>query len=93
MSLDAATFKIRRPEFASVDDPVVEAAISNATALCPVSRWKTLQDQGIELRTAVALALSPFARNMALASKDGSTVYDAQLELLVQIVGAGGFVI
>lgn len=93
MSLDAATFKINRPEFASVDDPVIDAAITKATQLCPSSRWGDLQDQGIELRTAKALALSPFARNMSLASKDGSTVYDDELAMLVRTVAAGGVVI
>jgi len=93
VAIDAATFKINRPEFASVDDPVVESAIDKATQLCPVSRWGSLQDQGIELRTAKALALSPFARNMALASKDGSTVYDEELAMLIRTVAAGGVVI
>lgn len=93
MSLDAETFKINRPEFAAVDDPVVEAAITKATQLCPASRWGALRDQGIELRTAKALALSPFARNMALVSKDGSTVYDDELMMLIRSVAAGGVVI
>lgn len=93
MSLDTATFKINRPEFASVDDPVIQAAIDKATQLCPSRRWGALQDQGIELRAAKALALSPFARSMALVSKDGSTVYDGALDELIIIVGAGGFVI
>lgn len=91
--MDYATFLANFPEFGGADESVILAALANATALCPYSRWRALQTQGIGLRAAQALALSPFARNMALAKDDGSTVYDGRLKELFSIVSIGGMVI
>jgi len=93
VALDAETFKIQYPEFAQADDAVVEAAIDYATLRTPASVWGDNQNAGIGLRAAKKLALSPFARNMGLVAKDGSTVYDEELDELVQVVAVGGLVI
>lgn len=88
-----ATFKAQYQEFQNADDTMVAAAISDAYLITPVSVWKTKQDTGVALRVAKKLALSPLAKSMELASSDGKTVYDAQLNELIVIVAGGGFVI
>ena len=52
-----------------------------------------LQSQGIGLRAAQSLALSPFGRELQMVLKDGSTAYDKRLDELINIVAIGGRVI
>ena len=91
--MNYAAFIAKFPEFAQADESIVQAALDDATLLCPYSRWQSLQAMGIGLRAAQALALSPFARQMALANDDGSTVYDGRLKQLFSLVSIGGMVI
>lgn len=93
MAVTAASFKAAHPEFDNVDSDLVELKIADAEALCPESVWGDLADQGVRYRTARALALLPAGRDLKLANKDGSTVYDIDLGRLVLTVSAGGRVV
>jgi hypothetical protein len=52
-----------------------------------------LTQMGVFLYCAKFLALSPFARKMALTNKDGSTIYDARLNELKRTVTSGARVL
>lgn len=93
MSVTAASFKARFPEFTNADDDLVDEVLTRASALCPESVWEDLADQGTELRAAIDLAKSPYARSADLVNKDGSTVYDDRLNELKRVVSSGGRVI
>jgi hypothetical protein len=49
----------------------------------------SLTQQATFLYCAKFLALSPYARKMALVAKDGSTIYDVRLKQLLRIVTSG----
>lgn len=93
MAVTAEQFKAKHPEFSNVDDSLVDNALEDAAVLCPDDVWGGLADQGTRYRAARQLALSPMGRDVKLVNKDGSTVYDEQINLLVQIVSSGGRVI
>lgn len=93
MAVTAAQFKAAHPEFANVLTPEVEAKLADAALLCPESVWGDFTDQGVRYRAARLLALAPMGRDVKLVNKDGSTIYDEQIDLLVKIVSSGGRVI
>lgn len=93
MAVTAESFKARYPEFENASDDLVEETLARAVQLCPSAVWDDLADQGVEVKAAQLLALSPNARSMKLSSNDGSTVYDKEWETLRRIVSAGGRVI
>lgn len=93
MAVTADQLKAAHPEFANVDDDLVNSAIQDAALLCPDTVWGDFADQGTRYRACRLLALSPMGRDVRLVNKDGSTVYDEQIELLVKIVSPGGRVI
>jgi hypothetical protein len=90
--MDYNAFVAKYPHFINAPQSLVQAHLDDATALCPLGVWGGLQGQGIGLRAARALALSPYARNLSLASAEGKTVYDDQLKELIRIVAVGGLV-
>jgi len=89
VAVTVASFKSAFPEFADAPTGLVQAKLTDSAQLCPLVPWGALQDQGVSYYTAQALALSPFARKMALADKDGVTIYDDRLTLLKRMVTAG----
>lgn len=93
MPVTAAEFKAAHPEFVNCTDDEVTAKLADAALLCPDAVWGDFADQGTRYRAARMLALSPMGRDVKLVNKDGSTVYDEQIDLLVSIVSSGGRVI
>lgn len=92
MAVTLADFKAQFPEFAQAGDTVISAELANALQLTPASVWGTLQDQGVRLRTAVALANRPPGRGMQFKPEQ-VTVYDARLRDLESVVAGGGTVL
>lgn len=88
--VSAATFIVNYPEFTNAPNALVTNELANAYTMTAATTWGVYQDQGAQLRTAQALALSPFGRGMALANEEGATVYDTRLDALVMVVAAGG---
>jgi len=89
VAVTAQTFKDAYPEFENLGDTYIETKITSAELLCPDAIWGDFADQGVMLRTAQQLALSPPGRDLKLVSDDGKTVYDAELMRLRTIVSSG----
>jgi hypothetical protein len=92
VAVTAAQFIRNYPEFADAPLNIVTQYLADAYSMTPVGVWGANTDQGAQLRCAQALALSPYARKMALANEEGKTVYDARLTILVRIAASGGSV-
>jgi hypothetical protein len=94
VSVSPSQFVANYPEFAdalSQQPALIQNVLDEAYLLTPDSVWPAwLVDQAAQLRAAQALALSPFGRALQLTEKDGGTVYDARLERIARLVGAGG---
>lgn len=91
--MTVADFKAAMPEFQDAPEPLVETALQDAAELCPESVWGEFTDNGIRYTAARRLALSPYARELALVGDDGRTVYDRDLEAYKRIVAIGPRVI
>ena len=88
MAVTAAQFKTRFEEFATASDDLVDACLTDAAGQMNADVWGDLYDQGVALRAAHILALSPFGMGLQLAvrrvperndtSDVGSTVYEEQ---------------
>lgn len=95
MAVDVTTFKARFPEFMDAPNDLAQAKLNDAITLCPSEVWgdstvdNSIAQQGIFAYTAQALAVSPFARKLALTKKDGSTIYDGRLTMLKRMVTSG----
>lgn len=95
MAVDVPTFVARFPEFQDAPTDLVQAKLNDAITLCPSAVWgdssvdSSIAQQGIFHYCAQALALSPFARKLALAAEDGRTIYDRRLTMLKLIVTSG----
>ncbi len=88
-----ATFKTIFPEFNALGDTVISAHLEWARSMCNETTWGDLRDQGIALKAADSLALSPGAQQMRLASKQGKSIYQDRYDKLVKIVGGGFYVV
>ena len=86
---DYATFVAEYPEFAATDQALVMAKLNRAIGELDSVVWGTLFDNGVYLLTAQKLAKMPSGNTSKLVSKDGSTVYDDDLDLLRAIVVGG----
>lgn len=94
MAIDVATFKANFPEFQDAPDALVQAQLNYAISMINLPQWgismsQDLTEQGTFLYCAKYLALSPYARKMALVSKEGKTIYDDRLRQLVRIAASG----
>lgn len=79
-TLLVATFKASFPEYTGSPDALVQRCIDTAEreadpGICGAN-WVDL----VQFKTARYLALSPYGRKMQLVNKDGSTLYDADIE-------------
>ena len=92
--MTVADFKAAFPEFANATDELVEIEIARAELRTPASVWtdEVTRDEGIGLRAAHSLTLSPAGRDMQLAP-DGTTVYMLRLEELYSVVAGGARVL
>lgn len=76
--MTSETFLILYPEFATAATELLDATLEQETiALAGVEG--DLKEKIVGLQTAQTLALSPFARDLKLVNKDGSTVFDSRL--------------
>ncbi len=100
MTIDASTFLTSFPEFADAPATLVTAKLAEATSMVPDRVWGaaatdpvsgggSLTQQATFLYCAHFLALSPFARNMALVDTAGSTLYEKRLDRLRRTVASG----
>lgn len=78
------------PEFSNAPEALVQAKIDRAVVLTDEGVYDAHYGHAILLRAADMLARSPFARQMQLVSKDGSTPYSQELDTLTVINGACG---
>lgn len=92
MTLSAATFVERHPEFAAVyasHPAVVEGAIADAIAETDATACGAETDKVVRLKAADALARSPFAQQAQLVDDEGRTPYQVTLEKTVERIGLG----
>lgn len=88
---DAAEFKEAFPEFSRAPDTLVESRIELASQRLGAV-WQENDErhtQGILWKAAHLLATSPNAREMALVSDDGSSIYEREFMSLQRSVTAG----
>ncbi len=84
-----AAFFVAYPEFQGTAEELVTAKMAEATRQLDVVQWDTLADDGIYLLTAQKLARTPFGNSAKLSTKDGTTIYDAELDELRGFVASG----
>lgn len=86
---DYTTFVAGFPEFQDTNRELVTQKLNEAILQLDAPTFGTFFDSAVYLFTAQKLAKSPFGNAAKLVSKDGSTVYDAELELLRAAVVSG----
>ena len=85
---DWATFILKYDEFAGYDATAGAAMLADSVAQINAAVWGTLADQGVYLLTAQRLAKKPGGNTAKLVNKDGTTVYDDELDRLrADVVG------
>lgn len=84
-----AQFKARYPEFATASDTLVQAVIDDAAQMFAADVMGVQHTQAVAAQAADFMARSPFARDMKLVLKDGSTAYGDQVERLRRIAAIG----
>ena len=95
MAIDVATFLKEFPEFRDAPTDLLEATLIRAQEMVPDFVWgsagpdHSLTEQGTFLYCARFLALSPYARKLALVGKTGRTIYDDRLDQLKRTVSSG----
>lgn len=89
MSVTRASFLVRFAEFTNADDALVDAVIAEAAARTPERTWGAKADAGVMYLAAHLLACSPYAAQLKLTAKDGTTWYGRERTRLEGIVGSG----
>ena len=89
-----ASFRADFPEFgaSSTDgapDALVTSVIARCALRCDEAFYGDLHTEAVALEAANVLARSPFARDMKLVAKDGSTLYSTEAARLRMIAAAG----
>jgi hypothetical protein len=84
-----AQFIVEFPEFAGSDPAFVQAKMNVATLEVDATIWQDLYDQGVYLTTAQKLARAPSGNSGKLVNKDGTTVYDDDLDRYRTMVTGG----
>lgn len=97
MSVDRATFVERFPEFSEMNDvgeaqPVLDRALRDAQRFVGQKAWGPRWEDGVFVKTAELLTMTPFGENMRL--KDGTSPYsrmfrEMQVSLGVRFALAG----
>lgn len=75
------------PEFTNAPETLAQAKIDRALQLTDEAVYGDQFALAVLLRAADMLARSPFARQMQLVSKDGSTPYSVELDTLTVVNG------
>lgn len=90
MAASYSQFVVEFPEFLGVDSALVTAKLNASVLEVDVGACGTLSDQLTYYLTAQKLAKMPSGNTSKLVNKDGSTVYDSQIEsLAIKAVGGG----
>ena len=89
MTVARADFLARFPEFEPASKTMIEAAIDEAKRNVDSGVWREKTDDGVRWKTAHLLAISPFGQQARLVSKDGSTTYGKNFDLLMRSVTPG----
>lgn len=90
MALDLATFRTRRPEFASIADATITAALADALKRMSVPAFGDKADEAQMWLAAHLMAQAPWGYPARLQGRtDGATVYSAAFDQLVRENGAG----
>lgn len=87
--MERAAFVTQFPEFEGVETALLDAVLAAAALEVDVEVWGAKASQGIAYKAARKLALSPLGNTAKLVNKDGSTVYDRELDRLVRQVASG----
>lgn len=80
-------FKNMHKEFASVADDVVQTHLNEAAADTDADVCGAQTDRVIRLKTAHALAISPYGASARLVDDDGNTPYEKTLATLTENLG------
>lgn len=75
-------FRIRYPQFRTAGDELVQACLDDAEMRVSEDTFGTRFDQAHGLKAAHLLAISPYGRSQRLASNDGESIYQEQLDKL-----------
>lgn len=82
-------FRVQFPEFASVDDPMVQAWLDAAALEIDQVVWGEKAPQGHMYLAAHKMALSPYGQAARLAKNATDTTYNDHFTRLVGIVACG----
>lgn len=88
-SEDIAAFKEAFREFRPALDSLVGAKLDDAESQLGGIWTGTQRERGKAYLTAHLLSLSPNAREMALVSEDGSSIYEQEFQRVQRSVTAG----
>ncbi len=80
MAWDAASFKVRWPEFIPTADAVVTATLADAVLRVDDRLFGDSTDAAVGLLTAHLLAISPFGQQNRMVSDDGDTTYNREFK-------------
>ncbi len=75
-----AEFRVLYPEYRGATDALAQAHLDQETAATQGEMTDADRDLLVGLRTADTLAFSPFARDLKLVNKDGSSTYSKRLK-------------
>ncbi len=89
MTVTRASFLARYAEFANAEDALVDVLLEEATQRTPERIWGRHTDAGIRYLAAHLMACSPFAAELKLVARDGSSTYSRERTSLEGIVGSG----
>jgi hypothetical protein len=79
MTIAVCDVQLFAPEFQSAPDSLINAHLQQALGSTLGALESGEKDLIVLLKTAHSLALSPFSRDLKLASDDGTTVYSSRL--------------
>ncbi len=86
MTVTAATFIVRFPEFGNIDNDVVTATVAEASRLCDSDVWDDQHDDAVNYLTAHLLAL----RSRAIGQQVGALPADGSSQNLLISTTYGG---
>lgn len=93
MSVNVETFRARFPEFEKATDTMVVAALAEAARGCDPGIFGNRFADGVCLKAADQLAISPWGRMARMVSKEGTSTYGARFDALVLVVAGGAWVV
>lgn len=80
MAITAADFRVEYPEFSAAPDALVDAKLSAATHFCDASKWGARYQDGVFLKAAHLIAMSPSGEKMRIAKGSKETLYSSMFD-------------